>query len=89
MGGGSDNTVNLYYLTARAILAKRAGNLEAARRLYGQTLPHAEALRRETAIVRSSSSHANAENGLDASGIETAWKQLAAELGVHPVEGQQ
>ena len=78
----AEATVNLYYLTARAILAKRAGDLAEARRLFGQTLPHVEVLRAETAIVASSASHANAADGMAASLIETGWKRLGVELGI-------
>ena len=78
----AEATVNLYYLTARAILARRAGDQAEAKRLFVQTLPHVQALRGETAIVASSASHANAADGMAASLIETGWKRLGAELGM-------
>ncbi|MEK7406187.1 MAG: DUF4838 domain-containing protein [Acidobacteriota bacterium] len=77
----AESTVSLYYFTARAILARRAGDLENAKSWFAQTLPHAKALQGETAIVQSSSSHANAADGLQASLIEPGWKRLGAELG--------
>jgi hypothetical protein len=78
----AEATVSLYYLTARAILAQRQGDLAEARQLFVQTLPHVKALRGETAIVTSSASHANAADGMAASLIETGWQRLGAQLGV-------
>jgi hypothetical protein len=78
----AEATVSLYYLTARAILARRAGDQAEAKRLFVQTLPHVKALRGETGIVASSASHANAADGMEASLMETGWKRLGAELGM-------
>lgn len=80
----AESTVSLYYFTAHAILARRAGDLENAERWFAQTLPHAKALQGETAIVQSSASHANAADGLQASLIEPGWKRLGADLGLLP-----
>ncbi len=78
----AEATLSLYSLTARAILAKRAGDLEGAKRLFVETLLHVKALRAETEIVAGSASHANAADGMTASLIETGWKRLGAELGM-------
>jgi len=78
----AEATVNLYDLTARAILARRAGDLVQAKRLFARTLPYVKALRAETAIVASSASHANAADGMAASLIEAGWKRLGDELGM-------
>ena len=78
----AENTINLYYLMAQALVARRKGDLDRAREYYRASVPHARGLKEETGIVQSSSSHANARDGMDASQIEAAWKNLGTELGV-------
>jgi hypothetical protein len=80
-----ENTVKLYDSVARSILAKRAGDREAAARHFLAGIPCARALLEETEIVNASAAHANAKNGLDASLIEGAWRKLAKDLAV-PLE---
>jgi hypothetical protein len=65
-----------------ALVARRSGNLSQTREYYRAGLPHARGLEAEVEIVQSSSSHANAKNGLDASQIEAAWRALGGQLGV-------
>jgi hypothetical protein len=77
----AENTVNLYDGVARALLARREGDLEAAKRYYARTLGPARELKAEVEIVRSSAAHANARDGLDASLIEAAWRRLGRSLG--------
>ena len=76
------NTVNLYYLMARALMARRAGDLEKARAYYRAGVPHAKGLKEEVGILQTSSEHANARDGLDASQVEIAWRRLGEQLGL-------
>ena len=76
------NTVSLYFGFAQAILAKRAGDMEGARRFYRATLPFAEALRAETGILRTADGPENYKNGLEASGIQAAWQKFGQSLGM-------
>lgn len=78
----AENTVNLYYYMAQALMARKQQNLEQARQFYRRTVPYAQGLRNETEILQTASSHANARDGLDASLVEDAYKQLGEQLGV-------
>jgi hypothetical protein len=78
----AENTVNLYYYMVQAMMARRQQNLEEARRFYRLTAPFAQGLREETEIVQTSSSHANAKDGLDASLVENAYEELGKQLGM-------
>ena len=77
-----ENTVNFYYYISQCILAKRAGDVDKAREFYRKTIPYAKALKAETEIVQTASSHANAKDGLDATRIEKVYYKLGKELGI-------
>ncbi|NOY59028.1 MAG: DUF4838 domain-containing protein [Calditrichaeota bacterium] len=77
------NTVNFYYYVAQAIMAKRSGNLQQARKFYKKSIPYARGLKEETEIVQTASSHANAKDGLEASQIESTYRKLGKELRIH------
>jgi hypothetical protein len=76
----AENTVLLYYHMARSILAKEAGDLVGAREYFRMTIPIAVALEAEKGILQTSSSHANAQDGFEASLIKKAHQRLAEEL---------
>ena len=48
--------------------------------MYKKSIPFAKALESEKEIVQSSSSHANAKDGMDASLIKDAYLKLGEEL---------
>ncbi len=75
-----ENTIFLYYYVTQSILAKRDGNIKDAEKMYKKSIPFARALESEKEIVQSSSSHANAKNGLEASLIKDAYLKLGEEL---------
>ena len=77
----AENTILFFFYTAQSVEAKWASDLNRARDFYQMSLPYAVMLERETEIVQTSSSHANAENGLMATGCEEAYKKLGRELG--------
>ncbi|NIA28968.1 MAG: DUF4838 domain-containing protein [Actinobacteria bacterium] len=77
-----ENTVNFYYFVAQAIMAKRSGNLQQARKFYKKSIPYARGLKEETKIVQTASSHANAKDGLEASRIEPTYRKLGRKLGI-------
>ena len=74
------NTVFFYDAVIRAILAERAGDLASARHQLERSIPYARALRAETAIVQTASSHANAADGLAATGIEETYRKMIGRL---------
>ena len=74
------NTANLYYYVAQSILALNQGNKSEAIKMYQLSIPFARGLEKETEIVNTSSSHANAVNGLEASLIKERYQKLAKEL---------
>ncbi len=78
----AENTVNLYYYLAQALMARKQQNLEQAKEFYRRTVPLAQGLREETEILQTASSHANAKNGLDASLVEKAYEELGKQLGI-------
>jgi Domain of unknown function (DUF4838) len=78
----AENTVNLYFYLAQALMARKQHNLEQAQQFYRRTLPFAQGLREETEIVQTASSHANAKDGLDASLVEKAYEELGKQLGI-------
>jgi hypothetical protein len=75
-----ENTVLLYYHMARSILAKQAGDLVGAREYFRMTIPITVALEAEKEILQTSSSHANAVDGFEASLLKKAHQRLAEEL---------
>ena len=78
----AENTVNLYYYLAQALMARKQQKLEQAKEFYRLTVPFAQGLREETGIVQTASSHANAKDGLDASLVEKTYEELGKQLGV-------
>lgn len=76
----AENTYNFYYYVSKAIEAKRAGDWEQAKKFYDASCPFAEALKEEREIVQTSSSHANATDGLTATYIEKKSTELGIEL---------
>lgn len=76
----AENTVLLYYNIARSIVAKRAGDLAGAKEYYRLTIPLTVALEAEKEILQTSSSHANAKDGFEASLIKKVHQRLAKEL---------
>lgn len=83
----AENTVNLFYQIALTIQAKRRGNLKEARDHYLQSLVFADSLQSEVELLQTASSHANANNGMEASGIQVAYERLGRELGVRDLSG--
>lgn len=77
----AENTVNLYYYLAQAMMAKKQENIEQARRFYRLTMPFAEGLRNETQIPLTSFLP-NSRDGLDASLVEKTYEELGKQLGV-------
>jgi hypothetical protein len=77
----AENTVNLYYYLAQAMMAKKQQNLDQARRFYRLTVPFAEGLRNETEIPQTSYLP-NSRDGLDASLVEKTYEELGKQLGV-------
>jgi len=78
----AENTVNLYYYLAQALMARKQQNLEQAKQFYHLTVPFAQGLRDETEILQTASSHANAKDGLDASLVEKTYEELGKQLGI-------
>jgi hypothetical protein len=78
----AENTVNLYYYLVQALMAKKQQNPDEARRFYRLTLPYAEGLRKETEIVQSASTHANAKDGLEASLVQERYEELGKQLDI-------
>ena len=76
----AENTVNFYYYVSQAIEAERAENLTEARDFFTKSIPFARALQAETEIVQTSSSHANAKNGLEATRIENKYREMGKRL---------
>lgn len=76
----AENTVYFYYWFAKAILAKRDNDLQAAKAHFKTSLPFARGLKKEIAILQTASSHANAGNGLIATRVQQAYEQFGKEL---------
>jgi hypothetical protein len=76
----AENTIFLYYYVAQAIIAKRESNMKDAMNMYKKSIPFAKALESEKEIVQTSSSHANAKDGLEASLIKDTYLKLGKEL---------
>lgn len=77
----AENTYNLFYFTTLSVIEKRNGNIPGAKSFYSGSIHFANELKNETEITSTSSSHANAANGLEASGIEEMYIKLGKELG--------
>jgi len=75
-----ENTILFYFYVSQSFLAKRRGNTKDAQDFYKKSISYAKALESEKEIVQSSSSHANAKDGLDASLIKSAYIKLGKEL---------
>lgn len=77
----AENTIYFTDAVARAALAERAGELEAARRQFIRSLPFARALRAEQEAVKTATNHhVHAEDGLDATRMEDAWLEMGQRL---------
>jgi hypothetical protein len=75
-----EHTIHFYDAVIRAILAEREGDLARARSEFRRSLPHARALKAETEILQTASSHANSKNGLTATAIEETYMQMGQRL---------
>ena len=65
--------MDYYNACVQAFREARAGHRDAARRHYNEARRLAELLRQDRLSTQTSSSHANAENALVASGAAGAW----------------
>ena len=75
-----ERTLDYYNACVQAFQQARAGHRDAARQHYNEARRLAELLRQDRLSTQTSSSHANAENALDASLAADALAQLAAML---------
>lgn len=76
-----ENTIHFTDAVARAALAERRGDLEAARREFIRSIPFARALKAEQEVVKTATNHhVHAENGLDATRMEAAYVGMGKRL---------
>jgi hypothetical protein len=76
-----ENTVHFYDAVARAVIAEHEGDLPRARAAFKESLPFARALKAETVLVQTAvNHHVHAEDGLDATRIEEAYRDLGNRL---------
>ena len=79
----AENTVNFYYYYVQAIQANRDGTVELAKKFYQASIPYARRLKAEVEIVQTASTHANAEDGLQATLVEKSYVEFGQELGMN------
>ena len=76
-----EEMIGFFYELVRLAMHRREGNEDLARLAYSKVQRHAEALRQVTDLVQVSSSHANAENGLEATQMGRVLQYLETTYG--------
>jgi hypothetical protein len=78
----AENMVRFYYDLALAVDAERQGDAPKAREHFLAAVVSAQGLKAETDIIKTADQATNARDGLDATGLENRYRELARRLGV-------